>query len=300
MSARRIHARPGHNKCAPHATYVILALAPMSSPNRPRHRAALMLGAATALALVVIAALALSGRGSRHPATLSGPAAPAVVGVTTKPAGGSRLLTRSRGAAGTLIADPEAAQSSPLPASAPTHAAAITPGQAALEATVSPGAPSDTEVKAQLRQMQTAQNAADTAAKPGAIGATGTVTPPKSGPAAIARVIAGANAIADFPYVFGGGHASFIDTAYDCSGSLSYALAAGGLVNQTMTSGELMTWGVPGPGRYLTVYANPGHTFMYLDGLRYDTSGRSGVFGTRWTTAPRSLGGFAVRHWPGL
>jgi hypothetical protein len=116
----------------------------------------------------------------------------------------------------------------------------------------------------------------------------------------IARIIAGANAIATFPYVFGGGHASFVDTAYDCSGSLSYALAAGGLLTAPVTSGDLESWGVPGPGKYLTVFANPGHTFMYVDGLRYDTSGRSGVFGTRWQTAPRSLGGFVVRHWPGL
>jgi hypothetical protein len=116
----------------------------------------------------------------------------------------------------------------------------------------------------------------------------------------VARVIAGANAIATFPYVYGGGHASFVDNAYDCSGSVSYALAAGGLVGVPLTSGDLESWGVPGPGKYISVYANAGHTFMYVDGLRYDTSGRSGVFGTRWQTAPRTLAGFVVRHWPGL
>ncbi|HEU0316417.1 MAG TPA: hypothetical protein VFR49_03750, partial [Solirubrobacteraceae bacterium] len=132
------------------------------------------------------------------------------------------------------------------------------------------------------------------------IGGDGTIAIPSNVPEAVQRVIAGGNAIADFPYVFGGGHASFVDTAYDCSGSVSYALAAGGMLDTPLTSGDLESWGVPGQGKYLTVFANAGHTFMYVDGLRYDTSGRSGVFGTRWQTAPRSLAGFVVRHWPGL
>ena len=72
------------------------------------------------------------------------------------------------------------------------------------------------------------------------------------------KVIAGANEIADFPYVYGGGHASFVDNAYDCSGSVSYALAAGGLLSAPETSGQLESWGAPGPGRYITVYANAG------------------------------------------
>ena len=77
----------------------------------------------------------------------------------------------------------------------------------------------------------------------------------------------GANEIADFPYVFGGGHASFVDNAYDCSGSVSYALAAGGLLSAPETSGDLESWGAAGPGRYITVYANAGHTFMYVNGI---------------------------------
>ncbi len=114
-------------------------------------------------------------------------------------------------------------------------------------------------------------------------------------------MISGANAIADFPYVYGGGHASFVDNAYDCSGSVSYALAAGGLLSSPLTSGDLEQWGVAGPGKYITVYANAGHTFMFIDGLRYDTSGRSGVFGTRWQVGVgHEQGGFVARHWPGL
>ena len=105
---------------------------------------------------------------------------------------------------------------------------------------------------------------------------------PTDVPEVVQKVVAGANEIADFPYVFGGGHASFVDNAYDCSGSVSYALAAGGLLSSPETSGELESWGAPGPGRYITVYANAGHTYMYVDGILYDTAGRSGVYASRW------------------
>jgi hypothetical protein len=116
----------------------------------------------------------------------------------------------------------------------------------------------------------------------------------------VARVIAAGNAIANFPYRWGGGHASFVDNAYDCSGSVSYALAAAGLLGAPVTSGQLMQWGAPGPGKWISVMASDGHTYMYVAGLRFDTSGRSGPFGSRWQAAARSNAGFVVRHWPGL
>ena len=78
---------------------------------------------------------------------------------------------------------------------------------------------------------------------------------------------------------------SFVDHAYDCSGSVSYALAAAGLIGAPETSGQLEHWGAPGPGRYLTVFANAGHTFMYVDGVWFDTAGRSGPYSTRWLTS---------------
>ena len=111
---------------------------------------------------------------------------------------------------------------------------------------------------------------------------------------------AGGNAIADFPYVYGGGHRSFIDDAYDCSGSVSYALAAGGLISAPETSGQLKSWGAAGPGRYLTVFATVGHTFMWVDGLWFDTAGRAGPYSTRWLTTQPSLVGYVERHYPGL
>ena len=127
----------------------------------------------------------------------------------------------------------------------------------------------------------------------------GTAQPPAGAPQAVSLVIAAANAIAGLPYLYGGGHAGFKDSAYDCSGSISYALAAAGLVSSPMASGPFMTWGDPGPGQWITVYANPGHAFMVVGGWRFDTSALSGG-GTRWSRSMRPTGGFVARHPPGL
>jgi cell wall-associated NlpC family hydrolase len=204
------------------------------------------------------------------------------------------------------VADPEESRSFPAPASV-HHKAAATPSKAS-EQIVAAGAPSDAEVKQELAQMQAVERSAEQAQKqrltpvPGgeSVGGNGTIPIPTTVPEAVQRVIAGANAIADFPYVFGGGHASFVDNAYDCSGSVSYALAAGGMLGSPETSGELESWGAPGPGRYITVYANAGHTYMYVDGVLYDTAGRSGVYASRWQVSPTDNSGYVARHWPGL
>jgi peptidoglycan hydrolase CwlO-like protein len=114
----------------------------------------------------------------------------------------------------------------------------------------------------------------------------------------VGRVVAAANQIATTPYVWGGGHGG-ASGGYDCSGSISYALAAGGLLNGSLDSTGFMSWGDAGPGRRITVYANAGHAFMVVDGRRYDTSALSGG-GTRWTSQMRSTAGFVARHPPGL
>ena len=93
-------------------------------------------------------------------------------------------------------------------------------------------------------------------------------------PITVRRVIAAASRIAHKPYRYGGGHGSFNDTGYDCSGSVSYALHGGGLLEPPMDSGELMSYGAPGPGRYITIYAHPGHAYMVVHGRRFDTTGR--------------------------
>ncbi|MCW2970132.1 MAG: hypothetical protein JWO23_1259 [Solirubrobacterales bacterium] len=204
------------------------------------------------------------------------------------------------------VADPQEAASFPAPASV-HHAAAATPAKAG-EAVVAAGAPSDAEVRSELQQMKAVERTAKQAQRqqrtvvPGgrSIGGNGTVTISAALPEAVQKVIAGANEITDFPYVFGGGHASFVDNAYDCSGSVSYALAAGGLLGAPQTSGELESWGAPGPGRYITVLANAGHTYMYVAGMLYDTAGRSGVYASRWQVGSVDNSGFVARHWPGL
>jgi peptidoglycan hydrolase-like protein with peptidoglycan-binding domain len=122
---------------------------------------------------------------------------------------------------------------------------------------------------------------------------------PAAGPGALGRLIAAANRIHDFPYKFGGGHRSFDDSGYDCSGSISYALHAAGLLKYALDSSAFMSYGEPGPGRHVTIYANPNHAFMVVDGRRYDTSALRET-GSRWTSKPRSPSGFVVRHPPGL
>ena len=118
-------------------------------------------------------------------------------------------------------------------------------------------------------------------------------------PLAVRRVIYAGNRIAHKPYKYGGGHGSFVDSGYDCSGSVSYALHGGGLLSVPKDSSEFMSWGAPGPGRYITIYANPGHAYMVVHGRRFDTTGAGGS-GGRWQQAMRSSSGYTVRHPPGL
>ncbi len=118
-------------------------------------------------------------------------------------------------------------------------------------------------------------------------------------PITVRRVIYAGNRIAHKPYKYGGGHGSFVDSGYDCSGSVSYALHGGGLLSVPKDSSEFMSWGAPGPGRYITIYANPGHAYMVVHGRRFDTTGAGGS-GGRWQQAMRSSSGYTVRHPPGL
>jgi peptidoglycan hydrolase-like protein with peptidoglycan-binding domain len=118
-------------------------------------------------------------------------------------------------------------------------------------------------------------------------------------PAAVSRAIAAANRIAGRPYRFGGGHRSFSDSGYDCSGSVSYVLHGAGRLGSPLDSSALMSYGAPGPGRWITIYANPGHAYMVIRGRRYDTTGRAQT-GSRWQQVERSSAGYVVRHPPGL
>jgi peptidoglycan hydrolase CwlO-like protein len=132
-----------------------------------------------------------------------------------------------------------------------------------------------------------------------AVDTGGMVQPPPGAPAAVAEVIAAGNAIATLPYIWGGGHASFQADGYDCSGSVSYALAAAGLVSAPMVSGDFENWGDPGPGRWITVYATEGHVWMEVAGWRFDTVALA-EDGTRWAQGGGEFAGFVERHPPGL
>lgn len=120
---------------------------------------------------------------------------------------------------------------------------------------------------------------------------------PSSAPAAVKRVIAAANHIRTTPYVWGGGHQSWVSNGYDCSGSVSYALHGGKLLETPFVSGTFMTWGEPGPGKWITIYANKEHVYMVVAGLRWDTGGdENGETGPRWHNSPPYPKGFVVRH----
>jgi peptidoglycan hydrolase-like protein with peptidoglycan-binding domain len=121
----------------------------------------------------------------------------------------------------------------------------------------------------------------------------------RGGGSTVRRIIAAANRIAHKPYKYGGGHGRWNDTGYDCSGSVSYALHGAALLSSALTSNDFMRYGAPGRGRYVTIYANPGHVYMVVNGRRFDTTGRSET-GSRWQTEQRSSAGYVVRHPPGL
>jgi cell wall-associated NlpC family hydrolase len=172
----------------------------------------------------------------------------------------------------------------------------------------SPGAPTDAEVRAELREARAALASFKQHLNTGAFLQTGprarvlpdgSAMAPAGAPDVVKRVILAANEIARFPYKWGGGHGAWRDDGYDCSGSVSFALAGAGLLGRPLTSGGFLGYGAPGPGRWITIYTNYGHVFMVVAGLRFDTSGQ-GRAGTRWQEAPRTIEGFAVRHVPGL
>jgi cell wall-associated NlpC family hydrolase len=124
----------------------------------------------------------------------------------------------------------------------------------------------------------------------------GVVAPPENTPAAVKAAIAAANQIHTRPYIWGGGHARWWSPGYDCSGAVSYALHGAGLIATPMDSGEMMNWGVPGRGRWITVYANAGHAFAVIDGVRWDTAGDSSGTGPRWHPKMVSTAGYVARH----
>ena len=119
--------------------------------------------------------------------------------------------------------------------------------------------------------------------------------PPASAPSEVKKAIAAANRITNKPYRYGGGHRRFRDSGYDCSGSVSYALRGGKFVKRPLHSSAFMRWGEAGRGDWVTVYTNPGHAYVMIAGLRFDTSG-PGERGPRWRKSARSARRYAARH----
>ena len=185
--------------------------------------------------------------------------------------------------------------------------AALVAAKAERRQTLTRLADRESRLQKQAAQAEApAENGGGSAPAPAPNGATaslssdGSAVAPANAPAAVSGAIAAANSIKDAPYAWGGGHASFESSGYDCSGAVSFALHGGGLLSAPLDSGGLMSYGDPGPGSWITVYANPGHAFVVIAGLRWDTSGDSSGTGPSWYTDTGSTAGYVVRHPPGL
>ena len=133
------------------------------------------------------------------------------------------------------------------------------------------------------------------------LNADGTATAPESAPQVVKDVIAAGNRIIDKPYKYGGGHGKWEDSGYDCSGSMSYALHGGGLLDRALTSSDFSRWGEAGKGAWITTYGSGGHSYMVVAGLRFDTGyNDSASDGPDWSTKMRPTGGYTARHPAGL
>ena len=149
------------------------------------------------------------------------------------------------------------------------------------------------------RSSSSTSSSSETATGPGekaTLSADGrTAIAPESAPPEVKAAIAAANRITDKPYEYGGGHGSFEDDGYDCSGAVSYALHGAGVLDAPLDSSGLARFGESGEGKWITVYGHSGHAYVVIAGLRFDTSG-SGEKGPRWRRESRSPDGYAVRH----
>jgi len=132
----------------------------------------------------------------------------------------------------------------------------------------------------------------------------GSAVPPSDAPRQVRKAINAGNRIRTKPYLWGGGHRSFKAKGYDCSGAVSYLLHAAGMLKRPLASGPFMRWRAPGVGRWITVYANSGHMYVVIAGLRYDTSAVGESLdqgsGPRWRSTARSPAGYVARYFPGF
>jgi cell wall-associated NlpC family hydrolase len=153
------------------------------------------------------------------------------------------------------------------------------------------------ELLSKEKQIQTDLSNIPAPAGRATLDSSGDAIPPSNAPLAVRAVIEAANQIDDLPYIWGGGHGSFTASGYDCSGSVSFALHGGGFLSSPLDSTGLEVWGEPGGGNWITIFANSGHVWAYIAGLRYDTGGPGGGNGPRWSTVMRDdTSSFVARH----
>ena len=242
-----------------------------------------------AITVLGVAALAAAGCGQ---SSGDGSTTPTSTGATSTGASSTVSLPQAH----PQVVQPIAGASAKIdPASAPATAG-VSVSSAGANASL-PKPLSVADIRRQLAQSGMTGSTTQATLTP-----DGLAVAPIDAPAAVQAVIAAGNEIAHLPYRWGGGHMTYEDTAYDCSGSISYVFAAAHLLEHTVVSGALENWGQPGPGKWITVFANGGHTFMYVAGLRFDTVALAET-GSRWSDRPANepdLKTFSVRHPPGL
>jgi cell wall-associated NlpC family hydrolase len=243
----------------------------------------------------------------------------AVAGCGSQPAAGTSTSQRAANRSGSdeVDLDPAAIAKARAKAGAKSSADASGGGRPQVVVAVPPGMASEQQSFQPSKRSQVNRAKEDAQIRkdltefrkflstiPPASGERAEVTPegqaavPFAAPQQVATVVQAANQIAKTPYRWGGGHGAWRDKGYDCSGSVSFALAAAGLLDGPLTSGGFLNWGAPGRGRWITIWTNPGHVWMEIAGIRYDTGGlRSG---TRWQPTMRPRTGFTPRHPPGL
>lgn len=227
----------------------------------------------------------------------------AVQAVRAAAGGGGQEVSLDPAAIAKDRAKAAAADQQPSDGSRARVVVAVPPGQASDQSQPSSNsnahAPSDAQIQRDLDQFRKyLATIPPTTGKTAAVISTGEAAAPFDAPQTVINVVEAANQIALTPYKWGGGHGAWRDKGYDCSGSVSFALAAAGLLNQPLDSTRFEQYGAAGPGRWITIYANATHAFMTIAGLRFDTGGLS--TGTRWQPTMRSTAGFVARHPPGF
>jgi peptidoglycan hydrolase CwlO-like protein len=175
------------------------------------------------------------------------------------------------------------------------YAAQVAAAQAAARAAAAATAARAAQSKASQQVSDASTEQVNQQAGGVAVDSGATVTAPAGAPPAVVEMIAAGNLIATLPYVWGGGHASFQALGYDCSGSVSFVLNAGGLLSSPEVSGWFESYGEAGQGQWVTIYANPGHVWMQIAGWRFDTVALA-EDGTRWSQGGGEYAGFVVRH----